>query len=265
MIAVKRSGPCAPRFEMLNVAPSVSSRFSRPLRPRSTQSCATARNLDEAQLLDIVKHRHQQAVVDRNHQTNMRAARRHDVGVGRSGSPENMAFKAGNSISVRATACSRKSFTDSLGEPAGGRAENSPRNACISVQSTERATVNCGMVALLNVMARASARRIGDSGCAADDGWSATRGAIERSLHILQLNPPARSGAGDRAKIDAAFGSEFAGTGRAADAFAVRARRRSRRSDARAAARAAVLRLAARGAAAAAPAPCASADSIQAT
>ncbi len=44
---------------------------------------AAARNLREAEAFDIMNHRHQQAIVDRHHQTNMRAARRHDAGVGR--------------------------------------------------------------------------------------------------------------------------------------------------------------------------------------
>ncbi len=101
-------------------------------------------------------------------------------------------------------------------------------------------------------MARATARRIGDRGCAPDDvGRRAAR--VDRSLHIVELNPPARSGAGDRAKIDAAFGSELAGDGRTADAFAVARRRRGCRGVAGVAAQ---LQSAARGAAAAsAPAP----------
>ena len=83
---------------------------------------------------------------------------------------------AGNSLSARATACNRKSFTDSLGEPAASVAEDSARNAWSKVQSTERSTMNCGTVALLNVIARASARRIGDipadAGLATDDALS---------------------------------------------------------------------------------------------
>src|SRR5580693_9626524 len=81
-----------------------------------------------------------------------------------SGSPENVAFNAGNSIKVRATAWSRKSLTDNFGAAGGRLAANSPRMACNSVQSTELVTVNCGMVALLKLMARARARRIGERG-----------------------------------------------------------------------------------------------------
>ena len=43
MSAVNRSGPRAPRFEMLKVAPSSSSRFSRPCSARSTHSVAGER------------------------------------------------------------------------------------------------------------------------------------------------------------------------------------------------------------------------------
>src|SRR6185295_921538 len=81
---------------------------------------------------------------------------------GESGSPEKVVFMAGNSQSARATACNRKSFTDSLGEAAASVADDSARNACSKVQSTERSTMNCGTVALLSVIARTSARRIGD-------------------------------------------------------------------------------------------------------
>ena len=64
---------------MLKVAPSSSSRFSRPLSARSTQSLAPAGKFGEAELLDIVNDRNQQAVLHRDHQADVRAARRHEA------------------------------------------------------------------------------------------------------------------------------------------------------------------------------------------
>ena len=78
-------------------------------------------------------------------------------------SPSKVQFISGCSIRVRAMACSRKSLMDSRGEPGGAAAEYSARSNCRVVQSSARSSGNCGTVALLKVMARASARRIGVS------------------------------------------------------------------------------------------------------
>ena len=53
-MAVKRSGPRAPRLERLKVAPSNSSRFSLPAQGPLHGLTAAARQLDDPDSVDVV-------------------------------------------------------------------------------------------------------------------------------------------------------------------------------------------------------------------
>jgi hypothetical protein len=95
MSAVNRSGPSAPRLEMLNVAPLDFLALQPPLEAALDAILSAARNLRQPQALHIMNHRHQQAIVDGHHQTNVRTGRRHDAGVGRVRIPQKRGVHGG--------------------------------------------------------------------------------------------------------------------------------------------------------------------------
>ena len=94
---------------------------------------------------------------------------------------------AGMSMSARASACSRKSLTESAGASAPAAAPNSRRTACRAEQSIERSTVNCGTLALLKA-----------------------HGARQRPLH--RAHRPRRRNSGGRAGAIALDSSPRGGT-----------------------------------------------------
>jgi len=158
-----------------------------------------------------MNHRYQQAVIDGNHQANMA---RPLAGTMRasadSGSPENMEFNAGNSISDQRDdrlQAENHSRTISVHRPKVSRRIHGARRAFPSSRPSGR-PLNWGIVALLKVMARANARRIGESGLRRGCGGARW---IDGSPHIVQLNAASRSRAHYCSKIHAAFGGKFAG------------------------------------------------------
>ena len=189
---------------MLIVAPSSSSRFSPLFNARSTAFSSTASEFHEARLFDPMKYRHQQAVFHSDHEADMRASRLDYARFGQVWIARESCVHCQETLSsASATACRRKSFTESLCHAPGSLAPSSARAACTAVQSTALVSVNWGIVALLNVMARAMARRMLESFCSPEAGGISARGVRLRAdcaPHVLELHAPARPRACDASR-----------------------------------------------------------------